>query len=238
MFGLNAATSLITPGSATQVLAAIASGLGFSRNTVEKNFYMNHTAPLLMAKMRALRKEKLNDIVRNLSRGIDDYPATLAIIDVLDYYNRGTMLGALQAISNDTAMQDIQAAGGKVIPPPMAKPVTEQIKDGTIAAQSGTFTKRPVRQATEAPHYIPDRPDDVAATASQVIKTINTKAVSVEQLNRFCDEADLLHPELPPTGTPSDLLDAAREQVTKKVREITGGPQIQKAATAAKNIFK
>ena len=54
MFGLNAAASLITPGQATQVLSAIAGGLSFSRNTIEKNFYMNHTAPVLIARMRVL----------------------------------------------------------------------------------------------------------------------------------------------------------------------------------------
>ena len=139
MFGLNAASTLMTPGSSTQMLSAIAGGLGFSRATVEKNFYMNHAAPVLMAKMRALRAEKLNAIVQNLSRGIDDYPASLAIIDVLDYYNRGTMIGALQAISNDTAVQTIKAQGGTVREPDLAPPVSFQIDAGMIS--------QPVRSA-------------------------------------------------------------------------------------------
>ena len=133
MFGLNAASTLITPGSATKALAAVAGGLGFSRATVEKNFYLNHAAPVLMGKMRALRTEKLNEIVKNLSRGIDDYPASLAIIDVLDYYNRGTMIGALQAISNDTAVQTIKAEGGQVVETEKAPPVSFQIDAGTIS---------------------------------------------------------------------------------------------------------
>ena len=133
MFGLNAASTLITPGSATKMLAAVAGGLGFSRATVEKNFYLNHAAPVLMGKMRALRTEKLNEIVKNLSRGIDDYPASLAIIDVLDYYNRGTMIGALQAISNDTAVQTIKAEGGRVVESEKAPPVSFQIDAGTIS---------------------------------------------------------------------------------------------------------
>ncbi len=133
MFGLNAASTLITPGAQTKMLAAIAGGLGFSRATVEKNFYLNHTAPVLMAKMRALREEKLNEIVKNLSRGVSSYPASLAILDVLDYYNRGTMVGALQAISNDTAVQTIRAEGGKVSRPEKAPPVSFQIDAGTIS---------------------------------------------------------------------------------------------------------
>jgi hypothetical protein len=154
MFGVNSAATLLTPGSATRVLSAIAAGLGFSRSTIEKNFYMNHAAPVLMAKMRALRKEKLNEIVRNLARGIDDYPATLAIIDVLDYYNRGTMLGALQSISNETAVQEIEAEGGRVIEPPKAPPVVEQIKAGTVSRQfsrSTLFTTKSVAVGSTAP---------------------------------------------------------------------------------------
>ncbi len=137
MFGINAASTLMTQGASTKMLSAIAGGLGFSRATIEKNFYMNHAAPVLMGKMRALRAEKKNEIVKNLSRGIDSYPASLAIIDVLDYYNRGTMLGALQAISNDTATQAIRAEGGRVTEPEKAPAVSAQIRAGTIAAQTG-----------------------------------------------------------------------------------------------------
>ena len=153
MFGLNTAATLITPGAQTKMLSAIAGGLGFSRATVEKNFYMNHTAPVLMAKMRALRQEKLNEIVKNLSRGIADYPASLAIIDVLDYYNRGTMLGALQSISNDTAVQTIRAQGGKVVKPELAPPVSFQIDAGMISEppprrrSAGVVRRSPVKTA-------------------------------------------------------------------------------------------
>jgi hypothetical protein len=127
MFGLNTAATLITPGNATQILSAIAGGLSFSRNTIEKNFYMNHTAPVLVARMRVLRKEKLNEIVANLRRSPKVYPVELAIIDVLEYYNRGSMLGALQSVSNETSVQELRAAGGEVKLPPAAPPVRLQI---------------------------------------------------------------------------------------------------------------
>ncbi len=124
MFGLTSAAALMTPGSATQILAAIAGGLGFSRNTMEKNFYMNHTAFVLMAKMRALRKEKLNEITAKLRCSSRTYPVEMAIVDVLDYYNRGTMLGALQAISNDTSIQELKAEGAEIRQKSFAPPAT------------------------------------------------------------------------------------------------------------------
>jgi hypothetical protein len=237
MFGLNAATSLITPGASSQILAAIAGGLGFSRSTVEKNFYMNHAAPVLMAKMHALRKEKLNEIVLNLGREIDEYPASLAIIDVLDYYNRGTMLGALQAISNDTAIQEIKAAGGSVTPAPKAPAVSVQIKEGTVAGETRTFSRKPMRHTETPPRFHEDGPAEVVATARRVNKTINAKALSLEQLNRFCDEAGLLHVDAPTTGTPEEQLEEAKGAVMKQVREITEPEAVQKAAAAADLIF-
>lgn len=155
MFGINTAATLMTQGASTKMLSAIAGGLGFSRATIEKNFYMNHTAPVLMAKMRALRAEKLNEIVKNLSRSIDDYPASLAIIDVLEYYNRGTMLGALRAISNDTAVQAIRAEGGKVSEPEKAPPISFQIDAGMIAAQS-RGSARSYAPSVSAPAVVSD----------------------------------------------------------------------------------
>ena len=133
--------------------------------------------------MRALRTEKKNEIVKNLSRGIDSYPASLAIIDVLDYYNRGTMLGALQAISNDTATQAIRAEGGRVTEPEKAPPVSAQIKAGTIAAQTenrepgGTrmsVVARKKRPAKVAPPVIAEPVESVEAnpaTGTPIPKT-------------------------------------------------------------------
>ncbi len=159
MFGLNAASTLIAPGNSTKILAAIAGGAGFSRATVEKNFYMNHAAPVLMAKMRALRTEKLNEIVKNLSRGIGSYPASLAIIDVLDYYNRGTMLGALQAISNDTAVQTIKAQGGRVTELQKAPPVSFQIDAGTLATPKKDVVKTAPPVVTESIESLDAKPE-------------------------------------------------------------------------------
>ena len=123
MFGLNSAATLLPAGGATQILSALAGGLSFSRNTIEKNFYMNHAAPVLIARMRVLRKEKLNEIASNLRQSPTRYPIELAIVDVLDYYTRGTMLGALQSISNETSVQEVRAAGGEVKRPPAAPSV-------------------------------------------------------------------------------------------------------------------
>jgi hypothetical protein len=194
MFGLNTASTLITPGSTTKMLAAIAGGLGFTRATIEKNFYQNHAAPVLMAKMRALRAEKLNEIVHNLSRSIEAYPASLAVIDVLDYYNRGTMLGALRAISNDTAVQSIKAEGGKVTEPEAAPPISFQIQAGTIAAHSGGDAMRSIPTASSdfgrrrnalGSRVMVLRREKETATAAAILRAGNVEAGEPEAITKL-----------------------------------------------------
>jgi len=124
-----------------------------------------------------------------------------------------------------------------VIPPPKAPAVSEQIAGGRVTGSTRTFTRRPMRQSPVAPIFHEDRPVEVEAKAHEINNTINTKAVSVEQLNRFCDEADLVRPEPQPTGTEEEKLEAAKSAVMKQVRGIMESRQIQKAAAAAEAIF-
>jgi len=119
MFGLNSAASLMTPGSATQIVSAIAAGLGFSRSNIEKNFFQNQATPALIDRMEVLRKAKYNEIIPNLSQSYSDYPIAAALKDVNDYFQAGTMIGALKDIKQNTAIQDIEMAGGSVKPPPV-----------------------------------------------------------------------------------------------------------------------
>ena len=123
VLGLTSAAALTTPGQATQILAAISGGLIGSRAAIQKNFFQNEAQPVLLRRMKLLRQQKFVSISYRLRRyGTDAYPIERALIDVLDYYNRGTMLGALQAIAEDTAAQEIELRGGQVRLPPMTGP--------------------------------------------------------------------------------------------------------------------
>jgi hypothetical protein len=128
VLGLSAAGALTTPGQVTQILAAISGGLIGSRAAIQKNFFQNQTTTVLLDRMRALRQERFNAIVANLQLPYKQYPVELAIVDVFDYYNRGTMLGALQDISKNTAIKQIEAEGGDVTLTPVVLPVSKQIR--------------------------------------------------------------------------------------------------------------
>ena len=102
--GLNAAGAIMTPGQATRILAAASGGLISSRAAIEKNFYQGQAQPVLLNRMKVLHAEKMYALSRHLLKdGVDRYPIERALIDVLDYYNRSTMPGALEAIAQDTA---------------------------------------------------------------------------------------------------------------------------------------
>jgi hypothetical protein len=117
---------------------------------------------------------------------------------------------------------------------PNDSPVNERAQ--TAAVSTRTFTRRHVRETTVPPKFQPVRPEDVVAAASQINETINKKAVSLHQLNRFCRDADL-PPPVPTTGTDEEKLVAAKEDVIMQVLGITEPQRIQKAAAAAKAIF-
>jgi hypothetical protein len=128
VLGLTSAAALTPYAQASRILAAISGGLVGSRAALQRNFFQYQTTTVLLDRMRALRQERFNQIVANLQLPYQQYPVELAIIEVFDYFNRGTMLGALQDISNNTAIKQINAAGGEVSMPSVAPPVSTQIR--------------------------------------------------------------------------------------------------------------
>src|SRR5262245_54135306 len=79
-------------------LAAAAAGIIGAKAAFDKNVFFDKTMPALLAQMVALRKTVLVRIQAGLSQGIDRYPLTQALIDLEDYYNAGTIPGALTGI--------------------------------------------------------------------------------------------------------------------------------------------
>jgi hypothetical protein len=140
VLGLTSAASITPYAGTARILSAIAGGLTGSRAVLQKNFYQNQTVSVLLDRMRALRKERFNQIVLNLQQPYSQYPVELAVLDTLDYFNRGTMLGALQDISDTTAIKQITAEGGSVATPSPAPPVSKQIRISSVPSISTPAT--------------------------------------------------------------------------------------------------
>jgi hypothetical protein len=115
MLGLGAAGALTPAASTKAILAAISGGIAGSRVSINKNFFQEQATTALIAKMDAARKTQLalmQDAMAKLS--VKDYPLSRGLAQVAEYYNAGTLVGALQNITatagaeKATADQDLK----------------------------------------------------------------------------------------------------------------------------------
>lgn len=107
--GVDLATTLVGGATTKSILGAISAGLTGSRTSIEKNFFQQKTVPVLISEMNAQRKIALVPIVTGLSEGIDRYPLASALVDLQNYYEAGTFVGALQSIQKDAGAKEAAA---------------------------------------------------------------------------------------------------------------------------------
>lgn len=111
--GLGAAGALVDATGTQALLAAISGGIGGARASISKNFFREQSATALISTMRATRKSKL-DLMRGAeSLSIPDYPMSRALADINDYYNAGTIVGALGSIVSEAGKKE-QAADSNI----------------------------------------------------------------------------------------------------------------------------
>jgi len=102
--GLNIAGASIPAASTKTVLAAIAAGVGGSKEVVDKNYYFDKTIPALVSQMNAERKKALIPLLIGAkTTSLDDYGFEQAVTDLNDYFLAGTFTGAIQGIQVDSA---------------------------------------------------------------------------------------------------------------------------------------
>lgn len=63
----------------------------------DKNYLFERTLVTLVTQMDASRKERLAVIRNQMSKGVDEYTGQMALNDVIDYYQSGTLTGAVNA---------------------------------------------------------------------------------------------------------------------------------------------
>lgn len=87
------------------------SALVHGGNTLyDKDYMFDQTLPALVAQMDANRKAKLLDIRTAMaSQSIDEYPGQLALADILDYHQAGTLFGAVAGVHRSAARQETDA---------------------------------------------------------------------------------------------------------------------------------
>jgi hypothetical protein len=97
---LNIAGTAFSPVETKTVLAAVAAGVTGSKNIIDKSYYFEKTVPILVSAMNAERRKQLAAIIRKMKLGVQDYPLEEAISDLDEYYNAGTLIGAINSLQN------------------------------------------------------------------------------------------------------------------------------------------
>lgn len=80
-------------------------------NTIyDKDYLFDQTLPALVAQMDANRKAKLLEIRTAMaSQSIDEYPGQVALADILDYHQAGTLFGAVAGVHRAAVKQEADA---------------------------------------------------------------------------------------------------------------------------------
>jgi hypothetical protein len=63
----------------------------------------------IVAKMLALRADKLVIIRQSMAKETGEYPLSQALDDLMDYYQAGTFIGALQSVTEHASADKVKA---------------------------------------------------------------------------------------------------------------------------------
>lgn len=90
-------------------LSAIATGLKGTRLSIDKNLFQRQAMIAIISKMRAVRKKKLLALYEGMNKSVLEYSLDQVLIDIGEYYNAGTIIGALHDIFRQSGVEDKEA---------------------------------------------------------------------------------------------------------------------------------
>jgi len=121
---LNLAATVTGGETAKTVLSAVAAGISGSKTSIDKHYFYEKTMPALVAAMNAQRKTVLERILGGMNSSLEDYSFEQGITDVYEYYQAGTLTGAITAIQADAGSKE-KKADEKILT--LIRPTPEEI---------------------------------------------------------------------------------------------------------------
>ena len=156
--GLGTAGTLVGGEGIKTTLSALVTAIDSTKVSFNKDILQGQGIIAIIATMRKMRAEKLLQIRYSQKLPISAYPLSLGIDDLMAYYQAGTFIGALQAMTEDAAagkkIADAQldslktrgAIPSKVVPPGTSGPISPP----TSGSPAGTSSSIPAK-ATPPP---------------------------------------------------------------------------------------
>jgi hypothetical protein len=121
VLGLGSAGTYGVAASTVKVLSAISASLTGTRAAFDSNVLQKQAIPAVIAKMRALRAERMKDLQSGMMKKVgqgytprpwSEYSITQGLNDLVAYYNAGTFVGAIAGIQADAGKQQKEAEAG------------------------------------------------------------------------------------------------------------------------------
>jgi hypothetical protein len=102
-------TAALTTGGASQILSGIAAFIIGGREGFQKEVLAERTVVAIHTAMRARRAQVRLRLRNGLHQSTEQYPLAVALADLNDYYDAGTILGALVGITETVGAEAKQA---------------------------------------------------------------------------------------------------------------------------------
>jgi hypothetical protein len=100
----------------TAALSGIATGIIGSKEAFDKEILLDQAKNAIHTQMRALRQTVANRIRFGMMRpSFEEYPLDAALIDIEEYYNAGTLLGAFVGITASAGQQVAESEVNKAL---------------------------------------------------------------------------------------------------------------------------
>jgi hypothetical protein len=106
---LGAAGAAVSDVGTKTGAAALSAGLIGGKASIDKNLYFDRTLPAMLAQMDGLRSQVRARILAGMTTDVDTYRLTQAASDLDDYFNAGTILGAISAITTQAGITQTAA---------------------------------------------------------------------------------------------------------------------------------
>lgn len=106
---LGGVSTLIANEATKSILALVAATIVGGKASIDAHWYNMQTREAIVSQMRALRATQLALIEQGMTQPLATYPLTQGIIDVQAYYAAGSIVDALQAISQSASTQAVAA---------------------------------------------------------------------------------------------------------------------------------
>ena len=96
---LGAAGAVSTVSSTQAIISATSATVTGAKSSIDKNAYYDSTLVALVSQMQANRQTQLVAIYSGMDKGVDAYPLMRALVDIENYFQAGTIIGAVNEIN-------------------------------------------------------------------------------------------------------------------------------------------